>query len=227
MKISYKMKHLKPLLLIITFIMSSCYIYRPYTGEEEIVENTSSKHRALSAPTSLRASMSATSDASIPTLGRDGVDPDKEKSLEALRQKEEENKKINEELMRSGQLRTVGNNNQTQTDIGEDLAEKEKINQINLEQGIELELTLKQMLKPNKHYKITVNENRYKVQVDKWEGDTLISHIIRKPEKVLKFHENQINTEEVLERKFSKPMSDMITIGSYVAIGATVLLLLL
>lgn len=223
------MKYLKPLLLILTFVLSSCYIYRPYTGEEEIVENTNSRRGGLATPSSFRSAQNTPSGLSpSATLSRDGGDPDKEKNSEEIKRKEEESKKINEELQRTGQLGTANKSQSSSNELTkENEAAKQKELEASKQKELEAELTLKEMLKPNRNYKITVEEKKYKVQVDKWEGDTLISHIIRKPDKVLKFHENQIDNEEVLERRFSKPISDMITVGSYIAVGATALLLLL
>lgn len=218
------MKNLKPLLLTLILILSSCYVYRPYSGEEEVVENTTSRRGGLASPSSIRGVQRSTSEVSIGTIRRDAVDPDKENAIEESK-KIEENKRIDEELKGSGQVGTIQTASKKQEEFEAEEAEKEKARKIELEGSDEL--TLKEMLKPNRHYKLTVEEKRYKVQVDKWEGDTLISHVIRKPERVLKFHENQIDQEEVLERRFSKPISDMITIGSYIAVGATALLLLL
>jgi len=89
------------------------------------------------------------------------------------------------------------------------------------------ELSLKEKIKANKYYKISVAEKQYKIQADQWEGDTLVSHILRQPKKVLRFHENQIDEEELLERRFSKSYSDIFTVGSYVGVGAAILLFLL
>jgi len=86
-------------------------------------------------------------------------------------------------------------------------------------------LGIKDKLQPNKYYKITALDHQYKIQVDKWEGDTLVSHKIRNPEKVYKHHMNDIAEDAILERRFSKPFSDLFTIGAY-ASGALVVLLL-
>src|SRR5690606_35977931 len=87
--------------------------------------------------------------------------------------------------------------------------------------------SIKIKIQPTKYYKITVEEKQYKIQADQWEEDTLVSHILRKPEKVLRFHKDQIDEEALLERRFSKPFSDLFTVGAYVAGGAAVLLLVL
>ena len=75
-------------------------------------------------------------------------------------------------------------------------------------------------LEPNKFYKIDVAEKSYKIQVDKWESDSLVAHVIHKPKKILKFHKNQINQSTIAERRFSQPMADIITVTAYAGIGA-------
>ena len=75
-------------------------------------------------------------------------------------------------------------------------------------------------LEPNKIYKIDVAEKSYKIQVDKWESDSLVAHVIHKPKKILKFHKNQINQSTIAERRFSQPMADIITVTAYAGIGA-------
>ena len=91
------MKNLKPLLLTLIFILSSCYVYRPYSGEEEVVENTTSRRGGLASPSSIRGVQRSTSEVSIGTIRRDAVDPDKENAIEESK-KIEENKRIDEEL---------------------------------------------------------------------------------------------------------------------------------
>lgn len=75
-------------------------------------------------------------------------------------------------------------------------------------------------LEPNKFYKIDVAEKSYKIQVDKWESDSLVAHVIHKPKKILKFHKNQINQSTIAERRFSQPVADIITVTAYAGIGA-------
>ena len=75
-------------------------------------------------------------------------------------------------------------------------------------------------LEPNQFYKIDVAEKSYKIQVDKWESDSLVAHVIHKPKKILKFHKNQINQSTIAERRFSQPMADIITVTAYAGIGA-------
>jgi len=75
------------------------------------------------------------------------------------------------------------------------------------------------MLEANKYFKIEVGGKPYKIQVDKWESDTLVAHVIHKPKKILKFHKNQINKETIAERRFSQPTADIITVVAYAAVG--------
>ena len=75
-------------------------------------------------------------------------------------------------------------------------------------------------LEPNQFYKIDVAEKSYKIQVDKWESDSLVAHVIHKPKKILKFHKNQINQSTIAERRFSQPVADIITVTAYAGIGA-------
>ena len=75
-------------------------------------------------------------------------------------------------------------------------------------------------LEPNQFYKIDVAEKSYKIQVDKWESDSLVAHVIHKPKKILKCHKNQINQSTIAERRFSQPVADIITVTAYAGIGA-------
>jgi len=81
-------------------------------------------------------------------------------------------------------------------------------------------------LQPTKNYKIKADGRAYKITVDKWEGDSLVAHPIHKPEKILKLHKNQINAETIAEKRFSKPLSDIITILVYGGIGVGIYMLL-
>lgn len=81
-------------------------------------------------------------------------------------------------------------------------------------------------LQPTKNYKIKVDGRAYKIIVDKWEGDSLVAHSVSKHEEILKLHKNQINAEAITEKRFSKPMSDIITILVYAGIGAGIWMLL-
>jgi len=78
---------------------------------------------------------------------------------------------------------------------------------------------IQEKLEANKYFKIEVGGKPYKIQVDKWESDTLVAHVIHKPKKILKFHKNQIDQSTIAERRFSQPTADIITVVAYVAIG--------
>ncbi|WP_333851003.1 hypothetical protein [Epilithonimonas sp.] len=74
-------------------------------------------------------------------------------------------------------------------------------------------------LEVGKFFRIDVADKSYKIQVDKWESDTLVAHVIHKPKKILKFHKNQINQSTIAERRFSQPVADIITVAAYAGIG--------
>lgn len=74
-------------------------------------------------------------------------------------------------------------------------------------------------LEVGKFFKIDVANRSYKIQVDKWESDTLVAHVIHKPKKILKFHKNQINQSTIAERRFSQPIADIITVAAYAGVG--------
>ncbi|WP_312824094.1 hypothetical protein [Epilithonimonas sp.] len=74
-------------------------------------------------------------------------------------------------------------------------------------------------LEVGKFFKIDVADRSYKIQVDKWESDTLMAHVIHKPKNILKFHKNQINQSTIAERRFSQPIADIITVAAYAGVG--------
>ena len=78
---------------------------------------------------------------------------------------------------------------------------------------------IQEILDVNKYFKIEVGSKSYKIQVDKWESDTLVAHVIHKPKKILKFHKNQINQSTIAERRFSQPIADIMTVVAYAAVG--------
>lgn len=80
-------------------------------------------------------------------------------------------------------------------------------------------------LEVNKYFKIDVGGKPYKIQVDKWDSDTLVAHVIHKPKKILKFHKNQIDQSTIAERRFSNPTADIITVVAYASIGVGIYLL--
>jgi len=218
-----QMKTLKYLFLPVIFLITSCYIYKPHSGKEEIVAPIRSENPAIKSK-SLRSD--------------DGVDPARSQRKEKedqivkkelspeeetiLKQKETEKKKESEMKNEEREKSTFTSADGTQKNTK--VTDKEKPEEETKESG---EMSLRDKLKPNRFYKITVSEKQYKIQVDKWEGDTLVSHKIRRPEKQYKFHLNDIDEESVLERRFSKPFSDLLTVGAYAAGGAAVLLLIL
>lgn len=104
-------------------------------------------------------------------------------------------------------------------------AKSQKFQQIVNEQA-PLPINIQNELQPAKNYRIKVDGRAYKVIVDKWEGDSLVAHPVSKPAKILKFHKNQINAETIAERRFSKPLSDILTVATYAGIGVGVWMLL-
>lgn len=80
-------------------------------------------------------------------------------------------------------------------------------------------INVKEKLAPNKNVRIDVGGKSYKVIVDRWESDSLVAHLIRQPDKVLKFHKDQINAERIAEKRFSQPIADIITVAAYAGIG--------
>lgn len=86
-------------------------------------------------------------------------------------------------------------------------------------------LNIQDKLEANKYFKIDVGGKPYKIQVDKWESDTLVAHVIHKPKKILKFHKNQIDQSTIAERRFSNPTADIITVAAYASIGVGIYLL--
>ena len=80
-------------------------------------------------------------------------------------------------------------------------------------------MNIQDKLEANKYFKIEVGGKPYKIQVDQWESDTLVAHVVHKPKKILKFHKNQINQSTIAERRFSQPVADVITVVAYAAVG--------
>lgn len=83
-------------------------------------------------------------------------------------------------------------------------------------------VNVKDKLTANKNVKIDVGGKSYKVIVDRWENDSLVAHPVHNPEKILKFHKNDINAERIAEKRFSQPIADIITIVVYAGIGVTI-----
>lgn len=238
-------KKLIPFLSIL-FFTAGCYIYKPYTGNTDSTTNDASaaQSKSLRDPRSKTPVTGVSDSKNIPPKdqGQRLVGEDKkaenDERMETQRngeggKMEEENRRTKEqevrrakeeEIKRNKDIESAGNREKGKVVMDDGLIAPETV-------GIspvgDTAGDLKSKIQPNKYYKISVQERQYKIQADQWEGDTLVSHIIRKPKKVLKFHQNQIDEETLEERIFSKPYSDLITVGSYVAAGAAVLLLVL
>lgn len=234
-------KKLIPFLTIL-FFTAGCYIYKPYSEntESRTADSGAAQARSLrdSRPNTPITGGSDSQGAprnknqrlteeeikmkneKLKEIGGN-EDSQKVKEEETRRQKEEEIKRKRE--LESGDDRGKGKVVLDTMDDGSILPEPVGISPA---EGA-TSGSLKSKIQPNKYYKISVQDRQYKIQADQWEGDTLISHVLRKPKKVLKFHQNQIDEESLEERRFSKPYSDLITVGSYVAAGAAVLLLVL
>lgn len=223
MKMIIKLNPMKALFLLLLFGLTSCYVYKPYTGIEVDTNKNSNSMRSTKAV--------SLSDREQPTSRHKGPEGPG-KSLDAGAAKSQAKKESKEEP----KLGFIQNSQMEKEKELEIKKEKEAAemrandgNTLNPKSGKAdpNELGLKQKIKANKYYKISVAEKQYKIQADQWEGDTLVSHILRQPKKVLRFHENQIDEEELLERRFSKSYSDIFTVGSYVGVGAAILLFLL
>ncbi|MDD3773491.1 MAG: hypothetical protein RBT46_00715 [Weeksellaceae bacterium] len=201
--------------LVFLFLFTNCYVYRSYTEVSESEASSQNNKRNSSAST--------LSGRNAQDVGNEKKEMSpKERELNARKEKEERKREENPASRTSNpNLNLTSQEKEFSSQKDENHTTKNS-NSANTEN-----LSLKEILKPNKFYKIQVEEKRYKIQVDKWEGDTLVSHIIRRPNKKLRFHENQIDEESVLARKFSKPMTDIITVGSYVTAGTAILLLFL
>jgi len=217
------MKTFKYAILPVIFLMTSCYIYRPYSGEP--VAETPAKSVNPASKKSLRGD-------DTPDPARSQKKENESNGLvkemskeEIIQQQQREEEKMKEAEMNKGKQEqnsfTSADGSEKNTKVTDKAAPREGVTKD------PSELTVREKIKPKRFYKLTVLDKTYKVQVEKWEGDSLLVHKIRKPEKQFKFHENDIDNESVLERKFSKPFSDLLTVGAYAAGGAAVLLLIL
>ncbi|WP_449398705.1 hypothetical protein [Chryseobacterium wanjuense] len=83
-------------------------------------------------------------------------------------------------------------------------------------------INVQEKLTPNKNVRIDVDGKTYKVIVDRWESDSLVTHPVHNPKKILKFHKNQINSERIAEKRFSQPIADIITVVVYAGIGVLI-----
>lgn len=87
-------------------------------------------------------------------------------------------------------------------------------------------INIQNELQPTKNYKVKADGKTYKLIVDKWEGDSLVAHSVNRPNKIIKLHKNKIEAEDIAEKRFSKPIADIITILAYTGIGVGVWMLL-
>ena len=87
-------------------------------------------------------------------------------------------------------------------------------------------INVQEKLEPNKKYQIVVGDKSYKILVDRWESDSLVAHPVSKPKEVIKFHKNQINPDQIGERRFSQPVADVLTVLAYASIGFGIYMLL-
>lgn len=233
-------KKLIPFLTVL-FLASGCYIYKPYTEDS----SASAAESKISMSNSIRDRKSDGSGTA--SLGTAGSTSPKQKTskpvskdngptdAEMKKKQEEALKKIadpEERKLRTEEFRMMNEKREMQqAATGKTIPDDVKVSPadgtVASPEGTEVPAGLKSKIQPNKYYMITVADKQYKIQADQWEGDTLVAHKLRKPKKVLKFHQNQIDEESLLERRFSKSYSDLITVGSYVAAGAAVLLLIL
>ena len=231
MKIFTKLNPMKALFLLLVFVLTSCYVYKPYTGIEVDTNKNSGSMRSTKAV--------SLSDREQPTSRQKGPEgPGKSVVAGNVKNEDqtdipdlaEKNREIEEQKrmeMEAAEKRAEANGKIAgKPEEGLNRATPKNQSKPNGESELK-ELSLKEKIKANKYYKISVAEKQYKIQADQWEGDTLVSHILRQPKKVLRFHENQIDEEELLERRFSKSYSDIFTVGSYVGVGAAILLFLL
>ena len=220
------MKKFTFLLLSLLFILSSCYIYKPYQFKE--VEASVSTRPG--GPVSLRSD--AKSEKQAPNSNEDAERKKRAEEAQKREQMKSEQKGKSElsspDLPESG-IKVEEEKEKRTGSFSKNMSPNENpMTGKNVPMEIlSSEDSLKFKIQPTKYYKIAVEGKQYKIQADQWEGDTLVSHILRKPEKVLRFHKNQIDEENLLERRFSKPYSDLFTIGAYVVGGAAVLLLVL
>lgn len=93
-------------------------------------------------------------------------------------------------------------------------------------QQVSAPVNIQEKLAAGKNVKIDVDGKKYKVIVDRWEGDSLMAHPVHNAKKSFKFHKNQINAEKIAEKRFSQPIADIITVVAYTGIGVAIYSLL-
>lgn len=213
------MKTNKYLLFPIALIISSCYLYKPYT--EKSVEDLAKQSNSGPVVKSIRNEKSTDQANEKVRIqqGKPELSPE-EREVQIKKETErEQQKKENANSSSSKSDGTTSSLSTRNTNKGGEIVKSEEPKP--------KETGIKGKLEPNKYYKINALGNQYKIQVDKWEGDTLVSHKIRQPKKVYRHHMNDIEEETILERRFSKPFSDLLTVGAYASGAAIVLLLVL
>lgn len=87
----------------------------------------------------------------------------------------------------------------------------------------ELIPSVQAQLQKDKLYAIKTQGKEYKIQAVEWQGDSLVTHINRNEDKMMKFHKNDITS--VKHRTFSRGRSDAITVGAYAGMVGLILLL--
>lgn len=226
MKMIIKLNPMKALFLLLLFGLTSCYVYKPYTGIEVDTNTNSNSMRSIKA-----TSLSDRETQSGRMKGPEGPGKSLDAGVAKSQAKKESEKSKEEPKFGFVQSSEMQKEKELEIKKEKEFAEMRANDGNTLDpksgKANPNEMGLKQKIKANKYYKISVAEKQYKIQADQWEGDTLVSHILRQPKKVLRFHENQIDEEELLERRFSKSYSDIFTVGSYVGVGAAILLFLL
>lgn len=118
-------------------------------------------------------------------------------------------------------------------DAAKKKAELDELNQVQMQKPtsgnvaapVVAPINVQEKLEPNKKYQIEVGDKSYKILVDRWERDSLVAHPVSKPKEVIKFHKNQINPDQIGERRFSQPVADILTVLAYASIGFGIYLL--
>lgn len=243
--------------LCILFFVSSCYIYKPFTEEEEdetteVITNPKLKSASIKDGGVVSVREMKTEKPELKKADPQMADEQKRKEdeerkrreIEEMKRKETEEKgEIKSTLNASNEEEMKRKEMETEMKMKEIEAQKQEeerrmnikagkigggdVGKVSKEKESSEVKDIKEKLVANRYYKITANGKRLKVMATGWEGDTLNVHIIRKPQKALKFHKDQIDEETIEARHFSKPYSDIITIGSYIAAGFAVLLIVL
>lgn len=220
------MKTYKYIFFPILLVFSSCYLYKPYSEKtpEQITKQTEANPTTAK---SIRNVNNADKDSKKVGIQQGNQDLSVDEKDAQMRKENEREGNINqndypEQSGKNSNL-SFSKSDGTLSPGTPQTSNKEETK--NAVETPSKELGIKDKLQPNKYYKISALGNQYKIQVDKWEGDSLVSHKIRQPKKVYKHHMNDIEEEAILERRFSKPFSDLLTVGAY-ASGAAILLLL-